>query len=47
MKFKMNNREWEVIELSQEEIREKNLENINMMVSQKEGKYFWINIFRQ
>lgn len=39
MKFEMNNREWEVIELSQEEIREK-FREYKYDGEPKEGRYF-------
>lgn len=41
MKFKINNREWEIIELSQEEIREKYRE-YKYDGEPQEGKYFGI-----
>jgi Zn-dependent peptidase ImmA (M78 family) len=39
MKFKMNDREWEIIELSQEEIREK-IREYKYDGEPKEGRYF-------
>lgn len=39
MKFEMNNREWEIIELSQEEIREK-IREYKYDGEPKEGRYF-------
>ncbi len=39
MKFKMNDREWEIIELSQEEIREK-FREYEYDGEPKEGRYF-------
>ena len=44
MKFKMNNRDWEIKELSQEEMREK-FREYKYDGEPKEGKYFGLTYF--